>query len=73
MKLQVDFYKDTGKWYSGGIVDIPDFNPVIGNDNRSKIYKHQKIVHSPYEFYMIAKNSEDNGDFFDRLFIPNRV
>lgn len=45
MKIRVDFYKPSGKWYSGGLVDIGDSKPWHGRDILlDKILENQKIL-----------------------------
>jgi len=66
--LQVDYYKDTGKWYAGGIVNIQYEN--IFDITKQIINEKQQIVGHPADFHMVAKNANTDSDvFFDRLYV----
>ncbi len=74
MKIRVDFYKDTGKWHDGGIVDIGD---TPGQDTHAvaqAIVDHQNIIGDGWQsesyFYVVVGNVDDNDDFCMRHFKP---
>jgi hypothetical protein len=85
MKIQVDFYKPSGKWYAGGIVDIGDaklWRDESGyNSVAVAIGKNQQILHSGAitrsEFITVARNIDGDpdadvpGNFCCGLFHPS--
>lgn len=74
MKIQVDFYKDTGKWYSGGIVDIGDTPGWDTDKVKQAVVTHQHIMGDGWQdhryYYVVVNNTNDNDDFCMRLFKP---
>lgn len=71
MKIRVDFYKDTGKWYEGGIVDIGDTPGWNTDAVKQAIVNHQNIMGDNWGrdyYYVVVDNVDDNDDFCKRLF-----
>jgi len=75
MLVQVDYYKDTGKWYSGGRVEIDKMPWESGI--RDEIEKNQKILSSSgHDFFMVVSDipeSENDPNYrmtYARLYHP---
>lgn len=73
MRVYVDFYKPSGKWYAGGEVEIGE----VEGWNRDKVLevviKNQRIIKPGWEeeFIAVVRNwSEDENEFVNYLFIP---
>lgn len=74
MKIRVDFYKETGKWYEGGIVDIGDTPGWDTHAVKQAIVDHQNILGDGWQnqdyYYVVVGNVDDNDDFCMRHFKP---
>lgn len=59
MIVHVKFFKPSGKYYSGGNVDVGDARLWKGN-LRDAILKHQQILvpHAPEHYYMVVTSPE---------------
>jgi hypothetical protein len=80
MLLQVDFYKDTGKWYEGGTVDVGDARPYVTGEIEQALVDKQDILTEGWQggFYVVVNNateltSEESqaGLFCMRLYKPS--
>jgi hypothetical protein len=73
MKIAIDFYKVTGKWYESCEIDIPEFENVMYKLSHAEtlnlLYTKQICVTTPRNFHMVARNVDENGVFFHRLFL----
>lgn len=69
--LKIDYYKQSGKWYSGGEVTIECKD--VFEITRETIDKQQNLLHSTKEFFLVAKNKDEDGTFFDRLYSPTET
>jgi hypothetical protein len=78
MLIQVDWYKETGKWYTGGQVEI---EPMPWEDGiREAILRNQKILVAGWEnegeFYVVvddipeSKNDPNYRMTYSRLYKP---
>lgn len=77
MLVQVDFYKDTGKWYSGGEVECDKMPWEDGI--RESIEKNQQILTNiDPSFYMVVSDlteSEKDRNYrytYSRLYHPHK-
>jgi len=70
MKIQVDFYKDTGKYYSGGIVDIGDTLAWDTDAVKQAIVDNQRILMDGWQgqYYVVVGNVSDDDAFCMRHF-----
>ena len=61
MKIQVDFYKPSGKWYTGGTVDIGDARPHIGGEVEQALVDSQHILQDGWQgsFVVVVSNGND--------------
>jgi hypothetical protein len=66
MKLKIDFYKTTGKWYTG--VEICTGPLVVGRADRDLLYRLCPITH-PEDYIMVARSASEN-EFYERVFLP---
>jgi len=68
MNANLDFYKETGKWYASQQIDIPD---TIKQYDSTELYmfscENQTAVSHPYTFYISYE-----CDLFKKLFIPQQ-
>lgn len=68
--LTVDFYKETGKWYSGGVIQVPIDFPTWDTDQIKEIVKEKQqciYTESMKHFYCVVDCSQENI-FCKRLF-----
>ena len=77
MKLKVNFYKTTGKWAYGGIVDVGDMKPYC-DDVLKIVCEKQNIITKGHErdFHIVVDNAEKltpeegkAGLFCNRLYL----
>ena len=62
--VYVDFYKDSGKWYSGGKVEGITSKPHNVDDIVKEVYEKQRIVSNPKNFTMVVRETaEIEGGF----------
>lgn len=81
MKIWVDFFKPSGKWYLGGEVEMGDARLHMGEPYRQAIVDNQRIMmdgwqHKAYYYVVtrdLAKYDEDPHytDFNIALFTPD--
>ena len=70
MIIHFELYKETGKWYAGGDVEIPDSIPIYETWLiYDAICKKQTEVMEPRNFHMAITNKDPNGSFVDRLYL----
>lgn len=63
LKIKVDFYKDSGKWYSGGIVDIGSVRLWHGEETvKQTIIDNQKILADSWigRFHVVINDLPEN-------------
>jgi hypothetical protein len=74
IKIRVDFYKETGKWYEGCDMDIPEGSQLFAPKIEDYIRANQTAVNNPEQFYMVVNNIDSkermNDPFFMRLYKP---
>jgi len=72
MEIQVEFYRESGKWYAGGIVDISDTPGWDTGAVRQAIVEHQGILMDGWQgqYYVVVGNVSDDDDFCMRHFVP---
>ena len=77
--LHVDFYKNSGKWYDGGDMEIGDMIEYLDRaDIAKRIENNQNILIKGAidEFFIVTSipNQEDNDTFFaNYLYKPGEV
>lgn len=81
MKIRVDFFRESGKWYEGGIVDIGDAKLWKG-DIQQAIVDNQEILKDGWQnqdyFYVTTRDLPETYDdpeykeFFIHLFAPHK-
>jgi len=69
MKIKVNLFKPTGKWYVGGIVEVVGVKPYERNW-QEELYKQQKLIHSFDQFYVVTENVSDLDPFEQRIYFP---
>lgn len=64
MQIRVDWFKGTGKWYSGGLVEVgearlwePEFKQAIVNNQNNLV---DSWVDN--EFYVVCSNTQQQDD-----------
>ena len=74
MIVQVDFFKETGKWYAGGEVDVGEARLWKG-DMAKAISQNQQIVGHPAQFYCVVSEAAATPDteFVTALYAPGRI
>jgi hypothetical protein len=60
MKINVDFYKETGKWYAEDIIEIDEM--YSWNINRNFISSHQKVLLDCKEYTILIEILESTND-----------
>jgi hypothetical protein len=71
MKIKLDWFKKSGKWYEGYEVDIPEDVYLFSKD-LGKYLQLNKHCHS--DMYLVLDYDEDKSDnFFKALYTPERV
>jgi hypothetical protein len=78
MLVQVNFYKVTGKWYDGGVVDIGDVSPYQPAEVLQAIVKNQKLISEDWfkhnEFYVVVDDMNARDTKFCKMLLhPDRV
>jgi hypothetical protein len=53
VKINVDFYRETGKWYSEDIIEIDEM--YSWDINRDFVSNHQKVVSGCKEFIIVIE------------------
>lgn len=77
MIIQVDFYKESGKWYEGGKVDVGKAMPWVRDELEQAIVDNQQILLDGWqgEFFVVVNNTEPFDDkkdhFCMRLYAPS--
>ena len=71
MKVKVNFYKQSGKWYAGGIVDIGNVSVHSTNALEQAIVDNQGILMDGWQgqYYVVVDNVSDDDDFCMRLYV----
>jgi hypothetical protein len=60
MKINVDFYKETGKWYAEDIIEIDEM--YSWDINRNFISSHQKALLDCKEYTILIEILESTND-----------
>lgn len=70
MKIQVNFYRQSGKWYAGGIVDIGSTATWDTSEVKQAIVDNQGILMDGWQgqYYVVVGNVSDDDDFCMRHF-----
>lgn len=79
MNIEVEFYRPTGKYYSGGIVQIPDDCELWHDNFKQEIINNQKILIDGWQgsYYVLTNDTKENfiqrnyNRFYKRLFQPH--
>ena len=71
MKVKVNFYKSTGKWYAGGIVDIGTVATWDSGAVKQAIVDNQRELMDGWQgqYYVVVDNVSDDDDFCMRLYV----
>lgn len=82
MRIRVDFFKITGKWYEGDEVEIGDAKLWMGEPFRQAIVDNQYILTDGWQnddyFYVVTRDlpmyddDPNYHDFFYALFTPDK-
>jgi hypothetical protein len=66
MRIRVDFYKQTGKWYAGDEVEIGDARLWMGEQFRQAIVDNQHILFDGWQdddyFYVVTSDLPEYDD-----------
>jgi hypothetical protein len=68
MKIDVSFYKETGKWYADGVAEIPDEANLFDKGMYKMLCEKQDAVKYPEEFFMTARIQEKDADRLNKFF-----
>jgi hypothetical protein len=62
MKLQIDFYRETGKWYTGGEIEIPDGLYIWSDEFKQSIVDNQGMLVDGWQddFIVVTADHPDN-------------
>jgi hypothetical protein len=60
MKIRVDFYKDTGKWYAEDTIETVEM--YSWDINRNFISRHQKVLSNCEEYIIVVEILESTDD-----------
>jgi hypothetical protein len=60
VKINVDFYRETGKWYAEDIIEIDEMNSW--DINRNFISSHQKALSNCEEYIIVVEILESTND-----------
>ena len=73
MKIQVDFYKQSGKWYEGGVVDIGTTAPWDTGEVIQAVVDNQGMLMDGWQgqYYVVVGNVSDDDDFCMRHYMPS--
>ncbi len=75
MQIQVDFYKPSGKWYAGGLVEIGDVGLHAKEDFMQAVVNGQQILIDQWtahgEYYVVTSSGPDDSKFVNALFAPH--
>lgn len=78
MFIQIDFFKPTGKWYSGGTVELTDGTYLWKDDFKQQIVNNQKIMcdgWQEHDWIVVVRDTPANelnpsyNGFFYHLFL----
>jgi len=83
MLIQVDFYKETGKWYAGGRMEVDakayDTQGVMRNIRDGQKFLVPGVFDPPVEFYVVVSDiPESMADpnyrmTYSRLYTPDQI
>lgn len=75
MRIKVNLYKESGKWYGSCEVDIPDGTMLFHDNVPDCVYKAVENGHysCPQQFNMTVENVNENDPFFVHLFKARTV
>lgn len=61
-KIQVDFFKESGKWYAGGEVYVGDVTKSLLGDIKQKIVDNQEILGEGWQgnFVVVIRDIEED-------------
>jgi hypothetical protein len=60
MKINVDFYKETGKWYAEDLIEIDEMNSW--DIDRDFVSSHQKALSGCNDFVIVVEVLESTND-----------
>lgn len=76
MKINITFFKPSGKYYTSGQVEIPDDSNIWDKGMYELIMNTQKVIgciDGKTDFYLQTSTTpedSDKGKFFEHLFMP---
>lgn len=75
MLIHVDWYKSSGKWYTGGIVDVGEASLVHKEEFKQAIVDNQhELVEgwtSHAEYFVVTRERDQDETFARALFHPS--
>lgn len=75
MQIQVDFYKPSGKWYAGDLVEIGDIGLHRKEDFMQAVVDNQKILIDQWtahgEYYVVTSPGPSDDRFVNALFLQH--
>ena len=75
MQIQVDFYKPSGKWYTGGLVEIGDVGLHRKEDFMQAIVDGQQLLIDGWtahgEYHVVTSSGPDDSRFVNALFLSH--
>jgi hypothetical protein len=75
VKVKVNFFKPSGKWYSGGVVDVGDARPGLGNLYGAIVKNQQILKAGACQHYVVVvgdAEGEECQDFCAALYYPRQ-
>jgi hypothetical protein len=76
MQIQVDFYRLSGKWYAGGLLEIGDVGLHQKEDFMQAVVDGQQILVDSWtahgEYYVVTSPGKDDDRFVNALFLPHQ-
>lgn len=59
MKVNVNLFKPSGKWYAGGVVDVDESHYYWSQEHRQDIINKQQITHNFDGFVVVVTHRDD--------------
>lgn len=63
MKICIDFFRTTGKWYNGGEVEIKDGTYLWSPDFKQQIVENQAVLKDGWQdhFHVVTRDLDENS------------
>jgi len=74
MKIKVDWFKKTGKWYAQDIIEVTERSVTDGDQLTIDIVNLQSVLSPGWigEYSVVTDNMDDNDLFCKRLYGPSK-